>query len=69
MKLLKSYTGINLIDHARPAQYKFKPKRAYVVLVLTFLYMALLLFGFFLRTTMTLSDKITQKNEATSRRN
>jgi uncharacterized protein involved in exopolysaccharide biosynthesis len=44
MKLLKSYTGINLIDHARPAQYKFKPKRAYVVLVLTFLYMALLLF-------------------------
>jgi capsule polysaccharide export protein KpsE/RkpR len=44
MKLQKSYTGISLIDHARPAQYKFKPKRAFVVLVLTFLYMALLLF-------------------------
>jgi tyrosine-protein kinase Etk/Wzc len=43
MKQQKSYTGISLIDHARPAQYKFKPKRAIVVLVITFVYMILLI--------------------------
>jgi tyrosine-protein kinase Etk/Wzc len=45
LKQCKSYSGISLVDHARPAQYKFKPKRAAVVLFLTFAYMALLLFG------------------------
>jgi capsule polysaccharide export protein KpsE/RkpR len=49
MKQQKSYTGISLIDHARPAQYKFKPKRSIVVLVLTFSYMALLLFWILFR--------------------
>ena len=49
MKQQKNYTGISLIDHARPAQYKFKPKRAIVALALTFSYMALLLFWILFR--------------------
>jgi tyrosine-protein kinase Etk/Wzc len=43
VKQQKNYSGISLVDCARPAQYKFKPKRAIFVLVLTFLYMTLIL--------------------------
>jgi len=42
IKLQKSYSSISLIDSARPAQYKFKPKRALVVIVLTGIYMIIL---------------------------
>jgi uncharacterized protein involved in exopolysaccharide biosynthesis len=49
LKQQKNYTGISLIDHARPAQYKFKPKRAVVVLVLTFLYMIIIISWVLLR--------------------
>jgi tyrosine-protein kinase Etk/Wzc len=42
LKLQKSYTGINIVDHARPAQWKSSPKRSVVVIVLTFLYMTIL---------------------------
>jgi capsule polysaccharide export protein KpsE/RkpR len=47
LKQQKNYTGISLIDHARPAQYKFKPKRAVVVLVLTFIYMVAIILWLF----------------------
>lgn len=43
LKQQKSYTEIDVIDHARPAQYKFKPKRAIIVLVIVSFYMALIL--------------------------
>jgi len=49
LKQQKNYTGISLIDHARPAQYKFKPKRAVIVLVLTFLYMIIIISWVLLR--------------------
>jgi uncharacterized protein involved in exopolysaccharide biosynthesis len=39
----KNFSGIYIIDKARPPQYKFKPKRARVVLVITGLYMSVLL--------------------------
>ncbi|MBD3392385.1 MAG: hypothetical protein GF418_09970 [Chitinivibrionales bacterium] len=39
VKREKDYTGIYVVDRARPAEYKFKPKRAAVVLVIVFLYM------------------------------
>lgn len=44
LKQQKSYTEIDVIDHARPAQYKFKPKRAIIVLVIVSLYMISMLF-------------------------
>jgi len=39
VKRNKDYAGIYLIDKARPAEYKFKPKRAIVVIVIVFIYM------------------------------
>ena len=53
MKQQKNYTGISLIDHARPAQYKFKPKRAFVVLGITITYMILLILWILLRDYYT----------------
>jgi hypothetical protein len=38
IKFQKSFSGLCLVDHARPAQYKFKPKRAVFVLIISFLY-------------------------------
>jgi len=35
----KDYTGIYVVDRARPAEYKFKPKRALIVLAIVFVYM------------------------------
>jgi capsule polysaccharide export protein KpsE/RkpR len=49
LKQQKSYTGISLIDHARPAQYKFKPKRSVFALILTFLYMTIIISWVLLR--------------------
>lgn len=43
LKQRKDYSGISLVDHARPAQYKFKPKRAFVAILLTAIYMTILL--------------------------
>jgi capsule polysaccharide export protein KpsE/RkpR len=48
LKQQKNYTGISLIDHARPAQYKFKPKRSLVALILTSVYMTFILLMVFL---------------------
>jgi capsular polysaccharide biosynthesis protein len=43
LKQRKNYSGISIVDHARPAQYKFKPKRSIVALLLTFAYMTILI--------------------------
>jgi capsule polysaccharide export protein KpsE/RkpR len=39
----KNFAPLYLVDSARPAEYKFKPKRAVVILVIVGLYMSLLL--------------------------
>ena len=39
VKEQKSYTNVYLVDKARPAEYKSKPKRALVVLAIVFTYM------------------------------
>jgi len=39
IKESKSFSPLYLIDAARPAQYKCKPKRAFVILFIVFLYM------------------------------
>lgn len=49
LKQCKSFSGISLVDHARPAQYKFKPKRSIVTLLLTFVYMMILITWIFYR--------------------
>jgi tyrosine-protein kinase Etk/Wzc len=49
LKLKKDYTGIYLVDKARPAQYKYKPKRAIVVLLLVFVYMTSVMVTFLLQ--------------------
>jgi tyrosine-protein kinase Etk/Wzc len=43
VKAAKDYSGIYLVDPARPAEYKFKPKRALVVLGIVGLYMILMI--------------------------
>lgn len=43
IKQQKSYIGISLIDSARPAEYKFKPKRSIFVVVITMIYMMIIL--------------------------
>jgi capsular polysaccharide biosynthesis protein len=49
LKQRKNYSGISIVDHARPAQYKFKPKRSIVALLLTFVYMIVLTTWIFYR--------------------
>jgi capsule polysaccharide export protein KpsE/RkpR len=43
IKQQKNYTGISLIDNAKPAEYKFKPKRSIIVLMITAIYMMTIL--------------------------
>lgn len=44
----KNFAPLYLVDSARPAEYKFKPKRAVVILVLVGFYMFFLVVGVFL---------------------
>ena len=39
IKQSKNFSPLYIIDNARPAEYKFKPKRAVVILVIVFIYM------------------------------
>jgi len=43
LRRAKDYSGIYVVDRARPPQYKFKPKRAIVVIVIVGLYMSALI--------------------------
>ncbi|MFP4521679.1 MAG: Wzz/FepE/Etk N-terminal domain-containing protein [Fibrobacterota bacterium] len=44
LKEAKNFSDLSLVDKARPAEYKSKPKRAYVVLAVVFIYMLTYLF-------------------------
>lgn len=50
IKSNRDFSGIFLVDKARPAQYKFKPKRAFVVLGIVIPYM------FFILSFIVISD-------------
>ena len=41
IKQSKNFSPLYVIDSARPAEYKFKPKRAVVILAIVFVYMSL----------------------------
>lgn len=49
IKSLKDYSTFYLIDKARTPEYKFKPKRAIVILLIVFSYMTILLSFIFIR--------------------
>jgi uncharacterized protein involved in exopolysaccharide biosynthesis len=43
LRKARNYSDIYVIDNARPPQYKFKPKRSFVVLFLTGIYMSVVI--------------------------
>lgn len=49
IRAANEYSGVLVVDAARPAEYKFKPKRVFVVLGIVGFYMSVLLLFLFLR--------------------
>lgn len=46
IKMKKDFISLYLVDRARPAEYKFKPKRAFVIILIVIPYMFLVLLFF-----------------------